>query len=66
MSSVRVRDRIGRSPYAVVAALALVTARIGEAALAELARLSMDVSGKSGGVGGIIDWPSECIVDVRL
>ena len=26
----------------------------------------MELSGKSGGVGGIIDWPSEYIVDVRL
>ena len=26
----------------------------------------MEVSGKSGGAGGIIDWPSEYIVDVRL
>ena len=26
----------------------------------------MESSGKSGGVGGIIDWPSEYIVDVRL
>jgi hypothetical protein len=30
------------------------------------AGLSMEVSGKSGGAGGIIDWPSEYIVDVRL
>jgi len=26
----------------------------------------MELSGKSGGAGGIIGWPSEYIVDVRL
>ena len=38
MSSVWVRERIGRSPITVVAALALMTAPIVEAALAELLR----------------------------
>lgn len=38
MSSVWVRERIGRSPYTVVAALALMTDPLVEAALAELLR----------------------------
>ena len=67
MSSVWVRERIGRSLYTVVAALALMTASLAEAALAELLRdCQWRCRVKSGGAGGIIDWPSEYIVDVRL
>ena len=67
MSSVQVRERIGRSSYTVVAALDLMMDPLVEAALAELLRdCQWRCRVKSGGVGGIIYWPSEYIVDVRL
>ena len=68
MSSVWVRERIGRSPYTVVAALALMMAppHCGGSSCGASAGLSMEASGKSGGAGCIIDWPSEYSIDVRL
>ena len=66
MYTALVRERICIFPHVVASVVGRMADPLWRHFCWSLAGLSMELSGKIGGAGGIIDCPSEYIVDVRL